>query len=147
MKVPHGAQVMVVDGGRLALFVNRGREFEPALELVEQEQAEFPKTSELGADRPGRAFESSGSRRSAYEVTDIHDRAEEQFVSAAAKRLEAMLADPKAQVLLVAAPRALGVMRKVMPGDVRARLVGEVPKAYGGMSAAELSGVLAKLDA
>lgn len=147
MKVPHGARVMVVDGGRMALFLNRGREFEPDLELLEQEQAEWPKTSDLGADRPGRAFESSGSRRSAYEVTDIHDRAEEQFVMAAAKRLEDILHDPKAQVLLVAAPRALGVMRKALSDEARGRLAGEVAKAYGGRSAAELSELLAKLEA
>ncbi len=147
MKIPHGAQVMVVDGGRLALFLNKGREFEPELELLEQEQAEWPKTSDMGADRPGRAFESAGNRRSAYEVTDIHDKAEEQFVTAAAKRLEAMVTDPKSKVLLVAAPRALGIMRKALSDDVRSRLVGEVAKAYGGMSAAELSNVLGKLDA
>ncbi|WP_448579608.1 host attachment protein [Thermaurantiacus sp.] len=147
MRIPHGAQVMVVDGGRMGLFRNKGREFEPELELLEQEQAEWPKTSDLGADRPGRAFESSGSRRSAYEVTDIHDKAEEQFVTAAAKRLEAMLGDPKAKVLLVAAPKALGIMRKALSDDVRSRLVGEVAKAYGGKTAGELSDLLAKLDA
>jgi protein required for attachment to host cells len=145
MKVPHGAHVMVVEGGRYALFVNRGKDFEPSLELLDQEVAEWPKTSEIGGDRPGRAFESAGARRSAYEAVDIHEKAEDAFVTDVARRLEERLRDGGAGVILIAAPRALGVMRQALGSEARARLLAEVPKAYGSKTAAELSDLLAKL--
>ncbi|MCS6987527.1 MAG: host attachment family protein [Sphingomonadaceae bacterium] len=145
MKIPHDALVVVADGGRLALFRNRGAPFAPQLELVEQEAIEFPRTSELAADRPGRAFESSGTRRSAYEETDLHDRAEEAFCRGVAERIVRLLPEAKAGVLLVAAPRALGVIRAALPAEARATLLGEVAKDYAGRNAAELGELLAKL--
>ena len=146
MKVPHGAHVMVVEGGRYALFVNRGQDFAPDLELLEQEAAEWPKTSDIGGDRPGRAFESSGARRSAYEAVDFHERAEDAFVTDIARRLEERLKAGSPDVILLAAPRALGVLRQALGSDARGRLLAEVPKAYGGKTAAELSDLLAKLE-
>lgn len=145
MKVPHEALVVVADGGRMALYRNRGSVFDPDLELIEQEAVEFPKTSELGADRPGRAFESSGSRRSAYEVTDIHDKAEEAFCRTIAERIGVLLPQAKAGLLLVAAPRALGMIRAALGDETRNALLAEVGKDYAGMSAADIGRALAKL--
>ncbi len=145
MKVPHDALVVVADGGRMALYRNRGSAFDPELELIEQEAVEFPKTSELGADRPGRAFESSSSRRSAYEVTDIHDKAEEGFCRAIADRIAALLPQAKAGLMLVAAPRALGMIRAALSEEARRSLIGEVGKDYAGMSAADIARALARL--
>ncbi|MFN7175117.1 MAG: host attachment protein [Thermaurantiacus tibetensis] len=145
MKVPHEALVVVADGGRMALYRNRGSVFAPDLELLEQEAVEFPRTSDVGADRPGRAFESSSHRRSAYEVTDIHDKAEEAWCRAIAERIVALQAGAKAGVLLVAAPRALGMIRAALPADAREALVAEVGKDYAGMSAAEVAKALERL--
>lgn len=145
MKLPHDALLVVADGGRMALYRNRGSAFEPDLELIEQEAVEFPRTSEVGADRPGRAFESSSSRRSAYEVTDIHDKAEEAFCRTIAERIAILLPQAKAGLLLVAAPRALGMIRAQLADDVRAGLLGEVGKDYAGMSPADIGKALARL--
>ncbi len=145
MKVPHEALVVVADGGRMALFRNRGTAFEPDLELIEQEAVEFPKTSELGADRPGRAFESVGTRRSAHEVTDIHDKAEEAFCRTVAERIGLLLPQARAGLMLVAAPRALGMIRAALPEDQRSALLAEVGKDYAGMTGTDIARALAKL--
>jgi protein required for attachment to host cells len=145
MKVPHGAAVMVADGGRFALFRNRGTPFAPDLELIEQEVADFPKTSEMGSDRPGRAFESVGARRSAYEMTDIRDKAEEEYCRAIAARVATLVGDTRAGVLLVAAPRALGTIREALSAEVRDALVAEIPKDYTGLAAGEVAKLLAQL--
>ncbi|MFQ3595090.1 MAG: host attachment protein [Sphingomonadaceae bacterium] len=145
MKVPHGAAIVVADGGRFALFRNRGTPFDPDLELIEQEAADFPKTSELGADRPGRAFESVGARRSAYEMTDIRDKVEEDYCRDIARRVEQLVAGTREGVLLVAAPRALGTIRDALSGEARASLTAEVAKDYTGLSAAEVGRLLANL--
>ncbi|WP_448582774.1 baeRF12 domain-containing protein [Thermaurantiacus sp.] len=145
MKLPHDALVVVADGGRMALYRNRGNAFAPDLELIEQEAVAFPRTSEIGADRPGRAFESSGSRRSAYEGIDIHDKAEEGFCRSIADRIAILLPQAKAGLLLVAAPRALGMIRSHLAEDVRSALLGEIGKDYAGMSPADIGKALAKL--
>jgi protein required for attachment to host cells len=145
MKVPHEALVVVADGGRMALFRNRGSAFAPDLELIEQEAIEFPRTSDIGADRPGRAFESSGSRRSAYEVTDIHDKAEEAFCRTIAERIGVLVPQAKAGLLLVAAPRALGMIRASLAEEARNTLIGEIGKDYTGMTPADIARALAKL--
>jgi protein required for attachment to host cells len=145
MRIPHDALLVVADGGRMALYRNRGSAFEPDLELLEQEAVEFPRTSEIGADRPGRAFESSSSRRSAYEVTDIHDKAEEGFCRTIAERIAILLPQAKAGLLLVAAPRALGMIRSHLADEVRNALLAEIGKDYAGMNPADIGKALMKL--
>ncbi len=142
MLLPHGTHVMVVDGAKMAVFRNSGKGFTPHLDLVETGEKSAPRTSGFGSDQPGRSFQSMGSERSAYETTDFQQLEEDMFVASAAARLTQLLRDGKARAVLVAAPRALGAMRKNLDPDVRARLITEIAKDYAGMSATEIAHLL-----
>ena len=48
----------------------------------------MPRTRELGTDKPGRAFSSAGSGRSAVAQTDWHDQEEQKFLAKLAARLD-----------------------------------------------------------
>jgi protein required for attachment to host cells len=142
MLIPHGAHIMVVDGAKMALFRNSGKDFAPHLDLVEEKEKRMPRTSRLGSDSPGRGFQSVGSERTAYETTDFHQLEEDAFATEAAERLVKLLDNDKERAVLVAAPRVLGVMRKCFKPAVRARLIAEIDKDYAGRSAAEITHML-----
>jgi protein required for attachment to host cells len=142
MLIPHGAHVMVVDGAKMALFRNSGKDFAPHLDLVEEKEKRVPRTSRLGSDQPGRGFQSMGSERAAYETTDLHQLQEDAFATEAAERLGRVLKGDKDRAVLVAAPRTLGVMRKHLEPAIRARLIAEIDKDYAGRSATEITQML-----
>jgi protein required for attachment to host cells len=142
MLIPHGAYVMVVDGGNMALFRNSGKDFAPHLDLVEEKQRHTPRTSTLGSDQPGRGFQSLSSSRAAYETTDLHQLEEDSFATEAAERLSILLDNDNDRAVLVAAPHVLGVIRKILKPGIRARLIAEIDKNYAGRSAAEISQML-----
>jgi protein required for attachment to host cells len=142
MLIPHGAHVMVVDGAKMALFRNSGKDFAPHLDLVEEREKRTPRTSQLGSDQPGRGFQSMGSERANYETTDLHQLQEDAFATEAAQRLGKLLGGAKDRAVLVAAPRVLGVMRKCLKPEVREKLIAEIDKDYAGRSAAEITQML-----
>lgn len=142
MLIPHGAHVMVVDGAKMTLFRNSGKDFAPRLDLVEERKLQSPRTSRLGTDKPGRATQSMGAERSAYETTDFHQQDEDEFAVEAAACLGKLLQAESNRAILVAAPRTLGVMRKHLQTDIRRRLIAEIDKDYAGRSAAEISEML-----
>lgn len=142
MLIPHGAHVMVVDGAKMALFRNRGKDFDPKLELIEQARDVAPRTSDIGTDQPGRGFQSMGGHRAAYEQTDYHQLLEDKFAAEASAKLEAVLATSKEDAILVASPRVLGAMRGQLKPSTRKRLIAEIDKYYAGRSATEIAQML-----
>lgn len=138
------SKVIAVDGSRMAMFKNIGEAFDPVLELIEEHKNPSLRTSELGTGKPGRAFQSGSPRRETHELTDLHQLEEDRFVTDVAQRIEKIIADTKAGVVLVAAPRALGVIRKHMNPATSARLLAEIPKAFGPEEAEPLAKMLAK---
>ncbi len=138
MLIPHGAHVMVVDGAKMSLFRNSGKDIAPLLELVEEQEQHVPRTSRLGTDRPGHDFQNLGSVGGAHEGTDFHQLAEDEFAATAAEKLAALLQQDDARAVLVAAPRVLGVMRKKLAPELRSRLIAEIDKDYAGRPAADM---------
>ena len=90
LKIDRGEWVVVADGAKALILENVGDRLYPDLRTKEVHQQEAPKSSDLGTDRPGRAFNSVGARRSAMEETDWHDQEEQRFLVKLAGRLEAV---------------------------------------------------------
>ncbi len=65
MLIVHNVLIMALDGARMSLFRNKGSDREPKFELLAEEHRKTPSTTDLGEDRPGRAFQSVGSARGA----------------------------------------------------------------------------------
>ena len=85
---------------------------------------------ELGSDRPGRSYESVGGARHAIDREGgPHERAAEQFARRVARRLdEARRKDEFDDVVIVAGPRFLALIRKELPRLTRARVAHEIAK-------------------
>ena len=131
LKIRQGDWIVVCDGTKALVLENAGDE--KFLNLKTREVYEQPdlKTRELGTDAPGRAFSSVGAGRSAVEQTDWHAQEEDRFLCKLAERLEAAVKAGQAQALiLIAPPRALGVLRQTYSHGLRAAIRVEIDKDF-----------------
>jgi protein required for attachment to host cells len=129
IKLPAGVWVVVCDGRKALILENAGDADYPDLRTRATDEQAGPPSGNVGADRPGRVHQSANSRRSAMEETDWHDEAEKAFVTDLVRRLDAALqAKDVDKLVIVAPPRALGVMRKAYTGRLKAALHAEIAK-------------------
>lgn len=143
-KLKHGEWAVVCDGRKALILSNVGDEVFPQLKLVEELQHESKPTHELGRGAPPRVHESAGVNRSAVEQPDLHDRAEQKFLEQLAGRLDGAVKEGKAKhLILVAPPRALGMIRRAYTSSVRQALKEEIEKDWVKMPIFEIEKRLA----
>jgi protein required for attachment to host cells len=134
---------MVADGAQALVFRNRGDAKYPVLETLSHERHDNPASREQGSDAPGRTHSSTGERRSAYGETDWHQQAEDDFARHAADVLEqAASAHPQQGIVVVAAPRTLGTLRKHYGRATQKQLVAEIDKDLVGHTSDDVIAVL-----
>jgi protein required for attachment to host cells len=101
------------------------------LRTKEVHEQENPLTHEQGTDAPGRSVNSVGNARSAMEQTDWHDEQEKAFLNDLAGRLDAALgAGETKSIIIVAPPRALGVLRQAYSPQLKQAVAEEIDKDY-----------------
>ena len=127
--IRHGEWVVVCDGAKALVLENTGDIKFPNLKTVKVfEQKDLP-THLLGTDAPGRTYSSIGHSRSAVEQTDWHDQAERAFLTHLAQHLDAALAAGKTKsLIMVAPPRALGMIRPAYSPALKSAVRAEVDK-------------------
>ncbi len=131
LQVRQGDWVVVCDGKKALVLENVGDEKFLDLKTREVFEHADAKTHELGTDAPGRSFSSVGSGRSAMEQTDWHTRRKSASCSGSLRHLEAELNGGKAKsLIMVAPPRALGVLRQAYSHDLRNALRAEIDKDF-----------------
>lgn len=129
--IHQGEWVVVCDGAKALLLENTGDAKFPNLRKVEVFEHKSLATSELGTDKPGRSFSSFSHGRSAVEQTDWHDEEERAFLLELVKHLDDVLAAGKTKsFIIVAPPRALGVLRPAYSHAVKAAVRSEIDKDY-----------------
>jgi protein required for attachment to host cells len=139
LKIEAGDWVVVCDGRKALILANEGDAKFPNLRTHETHEHDDARTRDQGADRPGRVHESATTGRSAVQQTDWHDQAETEFLQKLAHRLgEAIAKDETRSLTLVAAPRALGVLRQAMSPAVHAAVTAEIDKDYVNMPVYEI---------
>ena len=113
-----------------------GSTSEPELLL----QSEHRDLRQIMADKPGRSFESVGSRRSAMEyASDPVRDAERAFAAEVVARLERHReAGDFTRLAILAAPEMLGLIRPELTEGLRAIVVHEEPKNLLHLSARDL---------
>ena len=145
MKLKTGTWVVVADGARGLILVNDGTALEPRLRVERTYAQDNPKTSEQGRDKPSRTYKSTGTRRSAGEVPDLHQRAEDDFVTTIMSDLETAAAAGKFEhAVVIAPPVALGIMRKSANKDVTQRIAVWIDKDLTKEPVAEITSAVVK---
>ena len=130
LSIQRGEWVVVCDGAKALVLENVGDAKFPNLKTIKVFEQKDLATHELGADAPGRAFSPAGhGSRGTIEQTDWHDQAERDFLVHVAKHLDAALAAGKVKsLIMVAPPRALGMIRPAYSHALKAAVRAEVDK-------------------
>ena len=118
--------VLVANGNRACVLAIEGRD---KVSLLTQHHAESPPTRDLVSDRPGRSFDRMGAGRHAMEPpSDAHRRTKVVFVQEIATYLDrARQRNHFQQLIVIAAPATLGVLRKNLAKPVLDAIVREIP--------------------
>ncbi len=131
MNLPNGAMVAVVDGEKLALFKNTGH-------------SDIALTALSTPSMTERASGSAG-RTSSDANPDNDTQAEDGFAMGVAEVLNKWALGGKFDDLLViAAPKTLGELRKHWHKELSSRLVGEIAKDLTGHSADQIAAAIHK---
>ncbi|HMF21685.1 MAG TPA: host attachment protein [Pseudolabrys sp.] len=137
--IKHGEWVVVCDGAKALVLENIGDIKSASLRTLKVfEQKDLP-THDLGTDEPGRVMNSVGNYRSAVEQTDWHDQAERAFLVQLAQHLDDAVTAGKAKSLIVVAPpRALGMLRPAYSHALKGAVRVEVDKDFVKMPVREI---------
>jgi protein required for attachment to host cells len=129
LKIRQGEWVVVCDGAKALVLENVGDEVHPNLKTRQVYEHKAAKTHEQGTDAPGRAIQSVGAKRSAMEQTDWHEQEEHKFLADLVGKLDAAVTAGETKALvMVAPPRALGVIRQAYSPRLKEALRAEIDK-------------------
>jgi protein required for attachment to host cells len=122
--------ILLADGARARLLRNEGpnRGFDPV--PGGEFEGERRPTREIVSDRQGNEATPGGpGRHTLAESSDAHDFAEERFVKRLAEVLnESLNRNEYDRLVIVAPPKALGVLRDNLSKTVEDRVAGEINK-------------------
>jgi protein required for attachment to host cells len=122
-----GTWVLVADGEKALLLENAGDADYPLLEVRREDHHPNPPTHDQGTDRPGRFNDGPAVQRSAVDETDWHQLEKDRFARDLAGMLYRRAHSHRFERLIVAAaPRVLGALRKELHKEVADRIVAEV---------------------
>ena len=132
MKLSHNALVAVVDGSKLNLFENTDSQGGVALKALP--------AAHLEGHSGG-----SGGRHPDSSANPSHGQgAEDDFAASVAAHLEKLVsAGDVRQMVLIAAPKTLGELRKQLSKSAAAAVVGELAKDLTGHSAKDIEAAIA----
>ena len=128
MKMHNGTIVLVADGSKMLLLRNDGDAVSPELHVLAHGTFANPPSHEQMSDAPGVTFSSHGFGRSAYPQADPDQQAKDQFAADAASQLTELLKTEDGEVVVIAPPDTLGLLRRHYGPAVKARLIAEIDK-------------------
>ena len=118
MKIPHNAQVALVNGERFVLMRNVGEAFEPKLEQVDELDLLLTNFS-AGV----RHQDPAGQRNGSTDIDELaHGAAVAEWLNERA--LKGELSD----IVIAADPKTLGQIRQRCHKETERRIIGELPK-------------------
>ena len=127
--IKHGEWVVVCDGAKALILENSGDGKFPNLKTVQVLEQKDLATHLVGADKPGRTHSSVGLGSSSVTQTDWHDQSEQAFLTDLAQRLDRDVTAGKVKsLILVAPPRALGMIRHAYSHALRGAIRSEIDK-------------------
>jgi protein required for attachment to host cells len=132
MRLPHDSMVLVADGAKMLFFRNEGDGDYPVLKVVTADQQADPADRDIKRDLSGQAPNVAGGGATMGE-DDFHDQSEERFAVDAANLLkQGAIAGEYQQLVVVAPPKTLGILRKHYHPEVEKRVIAELAKDLTG---------------
>jgi protein required for attachment to host cells len=129
MAIPHGALVLVADGKKTLYLRNHGDSGMIDLRTESHDERDDPMDREIKTDAPGAQAPSAGMGRDTMDEADFHQQGEDRWVKDAAEDLNRRaLKNDFDALVIVAPPKALGVLRKKLHKEAERRIVLTVNK-------------------
>ena len=129
MAIPHGALVLVADGKKTLFLRNQGDSELLDLRTEAHDERDDPMDREIKTDAPGTQGQRWGDGRPAMDEADFHQQGEDRWVKDAAEELKRRaLSNDFDSLVIIAPPKALGVLRKELHKEVERRIVLTVNK-------------------
>ena len=142
-----GTHVLIGDGKKAFIIFNEGTSERPSLTVEAILNHPDRPTREWGVARPGRVFASVGTRRASTEETDWHQKAEDDFIREVMAHLVDLDKREKLRKLvIVAPPRAMAEIRRVLPPSFTSRVTAEITKDFTNHSIAAITKALQAED-
>ena len=133
MPIANNALVLVTDGRKTLFFRNHGDENQIDLRTEAFEEREDAPDREIKTDAAGSSKQSFGYGRPALGETDFHQLEEDRWAQTAAESVnQRVLQNDFEQLVVIAPPKTLGLIRKKLHKEAERRLVCELPKEMTG---------------
>lgn len=146
IRVQAQSWLVVCDGAKAMVLQNDGNADRPNLTVIETLDQPNEPDREIGSDRAGRAHQANGVSGSAVDQTDWHKQAEAEFLKEVAGRIAALADDGNDNdIVLVAPPRALGLLRPQFSSSVKAAIKTEIPKDFVHMPVSDIEQHLVRM--
>jgi protein required for attachment to host cells len=147
MRLAHNSLVLVADGAKMLFFRNEGDAGHPTLKVIDAQQQADPADRDIKSDKAGRTSSGPGGAGATMGEADFHEQAEERFAVDAAERLKSgALAGDYEELVVIASPKTLGMLRKHYHSEVEKRLIRELPKDLTGHSVDRIEKILINED-
>lgn len=144
VRVPRESWVVVCNGAKALIMQNAGDTQLMNLKVLETLKQPSEPDREIGTDKPGRSHAAHSLGGSAVEETHWQDQSEAQFLKHVAERLDELVHEKDARrIILIAPPKALGVLRPALKADTQAAISAELAKDYTNMPIDEIERRLA----
>lgn len=123
--------VLVCDAKKALLLQNAGDNIYPKLETRHVMEHDVHRFREIGSDVPGKAFARASDRRAAMDEGDPHLEEERRFLNVIVQDLEQRVENGEVdRLVIVAPPRALGILRSCENRRLKGATVAELPHDY-----------------
>lgn len=128
MKIAYGTILLVTDGSKMLVMRNEGDALYPELSVIKHREIDNPPNRQQLTDAPGVSVSSVGSIRNSYQQADTHQLRENHFAVEAAAALAEAAAGHDVDIIVIAPPATLHVLRDHYTPAVEKRLIAEVDK-------------------
>lgn len=123
--------LLVCDAKKALLLQNAGDDAFPKLETRHVMEHAVHRAQDIGTDAPGRTFSGAGGRRSSVDEGDLHLEEERRFLRTVVEELARRVEGGEIRrLILVAPPRALGLLRELENAHLKRATVAELPHDY-----------------
>lgn len=131
MKISSDTLVVMADGQKAVFLRNESQDPQMKLERLCVMTLAAEPSRKLGRDRPGHAQIRSESLKTSYRQPDYHQLLENRFLGSVANGIQQFfkIGDFN-DIVLIAEPRALGVLRQKIDENLRPSIRAEISRDY-----------------
>ncbi len=131
MRIAQHTMVLIADGQRATFLRNSAKADAIRLEMLHNMAFFNEANRDLNADRPGRTQVGMTERGTSYEQTDVHQANEVLFLSGVIAKIDGIMKEYSlADIVLIAEPHALGVLRQNLPPAAMSKVILQLDKDY-----------------